>query len=289
MFCTRRVSRLLCALPCALFCTLSVALSLCGCLTLAFPFLAHAAVEVNEGTVTYSTPGNTCHAPDGYVNKDDLTATSSGGGSNGIYVGSDGFTNHGLLTLAGSGRSAVLYNTSGNDLRLLSTSVLALGGGHIYMDGSSPNLQTQPGSQVLSLVAANGGSIPAMPIFRGLTGTVNGTAVSIANLTSALNLTNGPVLGYSVVDNGSGSYDIATTRKANASDFVGDNAGDFVAQLENTLNGQPLDTLFGPLHNFALLRTYIDSQSTVGGVRAAADKAARVSSPPRPRPTARSP
>ena len=266
--------------------------------TLAVSLQAHAA-EVNNGTVEYTNPDNTRTAPDGYENRGDLTATStatgvaltvtSGGFANygnitassggigigiGIFVDSGGFANYGLLTLAGTGRSIGLSNTSGNDIRLLSGSILALGGGYIDMGGPTTLLYSQPGAQVISLEAAAGDRVSSVSIFRSFRGATNGAATSAAELERALNLANGPVLGYSVVDNGSGSYDIATTRHANASDFVGGNAGDFVGQLESALNGQSLTALTGPLHRYALMRSYIDSQPTVQDVQATAEKAA---------------
>ena len=237
----------------------------------------------NYGTITAS--GSNSYGINvsngGFANHGNITASGSGSSGYGIRVNNGGFTNYGLLTLAGTGTSIYMSNNSGNNMRLLPGSVLALGGGHIDMGGANPSLYSQPGVQVLSLAAAAGDRTSRVPIFRGLQ-SLNGSSIfGSTDLAVALNLNqgNGPILGYNAISAGGNDYDIVVLRYANASDFVGDNAGGFMSELENALNGQSLDALTGPLYDYALLRSYIDSQSTVQGVQATAEKAAREHTP----------
>ena len=212
----------------------------------------------------------------GFFNYGTLTASGDSSGA-GIRVENDGFENSGLLTLAGSGTSISMKNISGNDIRLLSGSTLALGGGTLDMGGGNTSLIVQPGAQVVSLLAARGAPSSTVPMFLNLRD-INGEPVSVPVLEKAFNLVNGPVLSYSARGE-LGEYEIITDRNALASDFLSGNAGHFVGQLENGLNGKSLPELTGSLLPFTFIRAFLDSQSTVGGVQDIAESAARELTP----------
>ena len=113
--------------------------------------------------------------------------------------------------------------------------------------GTNPSLIVQDGAQVLSLAAAAGRLETATVMFTRLNGNINNAPASAPLLNGLLKLGTGPVLNYDMVDNGGGSSELTTTRNTVASAFVGGNAGHFVGQLENALNGKSLPELSGSL------------------------------------------
>lgn len=238
----------------------------------------------NTGTVTATGDGNGVgiNVGGGFSNTGTVIAASNAN-SWGIYISSKGFSNSGVLTLGnGNSASVQMRNDSNNDMKFLSGSSLALDGGYIDMMGSDTRLLVEPGTQLFALNApqTNGVSI-TYAFFQNLHN-LNGTGgVSETALQAAFNVSpDGPVLAYQVMDTGGGTYEVQVTRNGLASSYASSGAaGQFVAQLESSLAGQPVNDVASPYYNYALLRGYIDSQPTGQGVQAAAGRAARERTP----------